>query len=1251
MCEADLLSAGAFVVAQMRALAVASSPLPPGFAAPPTQEADFIVKLDARVQLASLRTMLPAPVPRGGGASGATTRKVSARGSGSKSARTLAQAAVPLLPRAAPFPHLPELDVVPQAAAWEVLMLWDLGNTFGPLLQLPPFSVDRAAAAFWECGAPGLASGEAAASSPPADARVAAATLFSDFCRGLYRVVSGERNTPWTADASFTVAQPSAHPENVTASALDTSLGRVAWPARVADLFDRADASEDETPAGAAFSGVATAALSAALEADVDVWAALAPSQRLALATSLADAASASESFREYFNAVHEAAHAAQRLGRVPSNPVRQPVADRGELPAPVDGLVAPLADPATPAAPARSWEEAAADRSLLRRGLPVGIDELGNRYYELGGAAGANLLFVASPTAEEPGTSAALDFGSPPRLSLVGSGSRAASELASWLLPRRCAGEHAPKAFCERLAAALETSGAQPGPSFLPPAPVADGYSNLEPAASLPGGLLGVRRAVAALARRVYFWQLPADELARFVLDLRKFDEAESSAEGAAPADDYSLDIVAAHAVSVCTRLTASRALPASVWDSAARHVWQDLLAEAVTAPQLGAALVSLHAALEAAESATAPGGAPVVMDRPSFLRAALQHDRTLWVPAVGDDVAVLRTGLLRSWRCLSKSWDVAPPTGLAPVTRARVVAASYRRASSGASYGRRAVAWLLLDAVDGVAPFVAPVLLAEGAPECVLAFKLVADARASPWSRGDAVRILVVDDDSSERRVPGVVVKTRENGGDPWESVRIRCPPDTAGESHRSAWVSPWELSSDDDAGVGGGALLELPTSDEDEDEEAEASLSSSSSLKAEQAARGPDAGAVTGRRKLHGRRHRSSGGKAGLLRAPAAARPVPVPLGASADSVTAATRQLLADIQRGDPAAPPAAGDAAAACLAGMKEFGRRYRAYWQSRGGTPRVPIFARMELELWPAFQAVASRGGYDAVGASKQWIAVARSLPGRDLSTATSASFSMRVAYERSVFAFERSTVALLLGHPDPFPASLGVAATVAEVCGHDERNRRKSGGSGAAARKPAVQARRPKRAHSEPEDGSSSDDDDAAAAAVMQRPPVQRPPPRASRGGATKPAVAAVEENWDLAGVAAGRRARKRVCYKDSDSQEEDEPAVVRKPAAKAAPSRRRAPRSSDEDEDEDEDEEMSDGGSSDADSDADSDAESDEAEEDAVSEEDQSDEPKGEERKSASDKSDSEEAVVFRHPSRHKAHRRVIDDDDEDE
>ena len=362
----------------MRALAAATFALqeqpPPGFvaaAAPP--EPDFVVKLDARVQLAGLRANLPAPVARGPvAATGATARKASSRGGAARISRPQPKAAAPLPPRVAPFPQLPELDLVPRAAVWEVLMLWDMGNTFASLLQLPPFSLDRAAAAFWDC--------RPLAPSPLAGARAAAATLFSDFCCGLARVIKGERTASLAAGVSLTTA----HQEGITASALETALGRVAWPAHVADLFGRTDMDDDGdgAPAGSAFSAAATEALSAALEADADCWDALEPAQRLALATSLADVASGSDAFREHFNAAYEAAQASQRLGRVPANPVRQSAGDGLDTrPAAEEGAHATLDEAAIHVA--RTWEDAAADRSLLRRGQPVGVDELGNRYYE----------------------------------------------------------------------------------------------------------------------------------------------------------------------------------------------------------------------------------------------------------------------------------------------------------------------------------------------------------------------------------------------------------------------------------------------------------------------------------------------------------------------------------------------------------------------------------------------------------------------------------------------------------------------------------------------------------------------------------------------------------------------------------------------------------------------------------------------------------------------------------------------------
>jgi hypothetical protein len=1137
LSEADVLSAAHFIVGQLRALHTAGVlPAPPSPASPAAsgeaqadlpasaaceRESDFLVKLHAKAQLLSLRAAHPPRAPslppdaHDGG------------GGGRPHAPPPAPPPVALPPRAAAPPPLPPLTLVPADVAWEVLMLWDMGNTFATLLRLPPFPLHRAAAAFW--GAPpeqpllADAGGDAAdmdmdhvahqaaAALSPGDA-AAAATLFSDMCRGLLRVLeggAGDAASGTTHDAAVCGASA----EDVTPAAIEAAIARVAWPARAAAALGSepaSDADDAEGVMGGAGvpSGVLAAALAAATGADADPWAALSPAQRLALATALADAASASEPFREHFNAAYEAAQAAHRLGRVQAYPVRplaliaaaapQPLpADDAEL---LPGAAAPAADAVAAAGPSadaaassapllapRSWEEAAADRALLRRGQPVGVDELGNRFYELGGPAGANQLFVARAAPEDgteddsehdtAGADAAdadserrtlQSIGRPPCWAVVARGSDAARALAAWLEPRRCAGERAPKAFCERLAQAEEeeeemedaedaaATGAAPAkPRFAPAAPVADGYAGIvcDAAAAaaaagssaavppLPGGLPGAQRATACLARRTHFWQLNDAQLGQLVSHLRKLDAfdapsaagavAQSASASAAAAvtpggGGYSMDIVAAQLVDVSALLAASGALGGSeragaAWPDAARNAWLDSVADSLTAAELADAMATLHAALEAAEVAAAAAvalsgargaaaaAAPVPLSRAAFVRAAAAHDPTLWLPRVGDEVAILRTGLRATWRTrTAKSWS-APPQGLAPVERARVAAVSYRRKDSGAAYGRYAVAWLLLDRGDASPPFVAPILLAEGASECVQPWSAVAAAAAAPWRRGNAVRVLIIDDAdddttaaaasaplaSSPGGTPlpargfylrGVVVKLR-GGDDPWESVRVRIRPDAPGEMHRSTWMSPWELSRDDaltDALDGqldeeGQALLEQPTSDEDEGEEA-----------------GGEDGGAGG---AAGSARRLSGGKATLRRGAPPPRRVPLPLDAAADAIADATRALLDDINRAGAAAAagaagagaaaalqPAAGSDMASRMAAMKEFWKRYRAYWAPRGalarhalacmlhtrvhgvdagcalhrpragGVPRVPVFARAELELWPAFQ-------------------------------------------------------------------------------------------------------------------------------------------------------------------------------------------------------------------------------------------------------------------------------------------------------
>ena len=72
------------------------------------------------------------------------------------------------------------------------------------------------------------------------------------------------------------------------------------------------------------------------------------------------------------------------------------------------------------------------------------------------------------------------------------------------------------------------------------------------------------------------------------------------------------------------------------------------------------------------------------------------------------------------------------------------------------------------------------------------------------------------------------------------------------------------------------------------------------------------------------------------------------------------------------------------------------------------GKFKIPTFAHKELDLHAVWWAVMDRGGgYEGVTLSKQWRDICRGLPDLDLSGQTSASYNMRLNYERCLLDFE----------------------------------------------------------------------------------------------------------------------------------------------------------------------------------------------------------------------------------------------------
>lgn len=77
------------------------------------------------------------------------------------------------------------------------------------------------------------------------------------------------------------------------------------------------------------------------------------------------------------------------------------------------------------------------------------------------------------------------------------------------------------------------------------------------------------------------------------------------------------------------------------------------------------------------------------------------------------------------------------------------------------------------------------------------------------------------------------------------------------------------------------------------------------------------------------------------------------------------------------------------------------------FYRGLKGKFKVPTFAHRELDLHAVWWSVMDRGGYEVVTNGKQWRDICRCLPQLDLSGQTSASYNMRLNYERCLLDFE----------------------------------------------------------------------------------------------------------------------------------------------------------------------------------------------------------------------------------------------------
>ena len=370
----------------------------------------------------------------------------------------------PREPRTAPPPPaegvVPDAYGAPHALINETLTLWDLTQTHGGYLKLPPCPWWRFARAFLE---PRGVSGDGTGRSETTDdacthagVRPSDAALVRDVCVALVRVAEGH------GPAGFGAQRLVAPATSKSVSELEDpdDLRMLDWAERVGvtlSVYSRGidGAGFGNTwPSEAVRVGATAAAeaLSKSATGDgVAAAAALRPAERVALAAALACVACDNETFGSYVRDRVDDLHAAHRLGKLrlaPSKARPKQIsavaqANSSFAPAPGENGVTPddAADPdddkpspsdaavETPGAtdagapaekPAQKttvttvttrpdWAESliewcgkAADRAVYLRSRPIARDETGRRYFVLGGAAGANMVFLEEPSPAE---------------------------------------------------------------------------------------------------------------------------------------------------------------------------------------------------------------------------------------------------------------------------------------------------------------------------------------------------------------------------------------------------------------------------------------------------------------------------------------------------------------------------------------------------------------------------------------------------------------------------------------------------------------------------------------------------------------------------------------------------------------------------------------------------------------------------------------------------------------------------------
>ncbi|KAK9833054.1 hypothetical protein WJX74_005940 [Apatococcus lobatus] len=348
-----------------------------------------------------------------------------------------------------------------------------------------------------------------------------------------------------------------------------------------------------------------------------------------------------------------------------------------------------------------------------------------------------------------------------------------------------------------------------------------------------------------------------------------------------------------------------------------------------------------------------------------------------------------------------------------LRPVERFQVVSIAYRRGflrgdeeeeAASLRLGivpRMPVAWLLLKPVrarpsDPLIPLAVPIAADSSLPDYVVRADIYDKGMQRIWGQSDRFRMFFGSKTGQRgggQYYKGEVVKVRQKqpspgatlaeheAYDPWEALDVEWEMGGALEAEEGGClrVSPWEIEGDPETEAR--RLEELRKQEEASARTARA-LAKSRRLHDD----GDDDGGSPFDRH-HPGFHAGDGSMPGPEVMPdGSLRYLSQPPILKAGQVPQAVLDHLRDLS---------------------KEQLKNLLVNWYRRAkGKYKVPVFAHQELDLHKVFWEVQDRGGYDHVTAHKLWKDVCRCLE-VDLTGQTSASYNMRLNYEKCLLEFE----------------------------------------------------------------------------------------------------------------------------------------------------------------------------------------------------------------------------------------------------